>query len=84
VVGGVVFSSCVEAVDLRLSDSDVALVFLLRVSSNTPANSSALMPKLPNIGKEFKRLSVDVGEIILATGLAGTLKTDTDVSRFDA
>ena len=78
------FSSCVEDVDLRLSDSDVALVFLLRVSSKTPANSRALIPKFPNIGNEFKRLSVDVGEIIFVTGLASTLKADTDVSRFDA
>ena len=66
------FSSCVEAVDLRLSDSDVALVFLKRASPNAPAYSRALQPVCPNMGKAFKRLSVDKEEIMFVAGLAGS------------
>lgn len=68
------FSSCVEAVDLRLSDSDVALVFLKRASSNAPAYSRALQPVCPNMGNAFKRFSVDKEEIMFAAGSAGSLK----------
>jgi hypothetical protein len=66
VVGGV-FSSCVEAVDLRLSDSDVTLVFILHASPNAPAYSRTLQPVCPNMGNEFKRLSVEEDEIMFAT-----------------
>jgi hypothetical protein len=75
VVGGV-FSSCVEAVELRLNDLDVTLVFILHVSSNAQAYSRALQPVCPNIGNEFKSLSVEADEIMTATRLVCTLRAD--------
>lgn len=74
VVGRVVFSSCVETLDLRLSESDVALVLFLRVASRLPAYSRALIPGWPNIGKEFKRFSVDAEVDILVNGWWTALK----------
>lgn len=67
-VGDFVFSSCVDVVDLRLSDSEVTLVFLLRVASTLPAYSNAEIPGWPNIGNEFNKCSVDVEENMFTTG----------------
>lgn len=74
-VGGV-FSSCVEAVELRLSDSDDTLVFILHVSPNAPVYSRTLHLVFPNIGNEFKRFSVEADDIMTAIWLLGTLKAD--------
>lgn len=66
------FSSCVETVDLQRRESNVSFVFLLRAASRLPAYSSAEIPGWPNIGKEFKRLSVELLEVeklMTATGL---------------
>jgi hypothetical protein len=79
VVGGV-FSSCVDAVDLRMDDSDVTLVFILELSSSAQAYSRTLQLVCPNIGNEFKRFSVEADEIISATWLAFTLKTNVRIA----
>jgi hypothetical protein len=79
-VVGDVFSSCVQAVDLRLSDSDVTLVFVLQLSSNIPAYSRTLQRVCPNIGNEFKRLSVEADEIMFATWLPSILELDAQIA----
>lgn len=73
VAGGGLFSSCVEATDLCFKDANVSLVLLLRVASRLPAYSSAEIPGWPNIGNEFRRLSVDNVEHMSAAGYRAAL-----------
>ena len=63
-----------DAVDLRFNDSDAALVFRLRIFSNVLPDSREPQLVWPNLGMRFKRLSVDVENIIFVTILASSLK----------
>lgn len=69
---GAVSSPATEVfVDLRFSDTSAGPKLSLFFASTLPAYSSALIPGCPNIGKESRRLAVELEGFILNTRYAG-------------